>query len=233
MQRPGLGHRFYSSHGSHYHNHHQSNLNLLYAIMGLNVGIWGYGSYLAMQAQQGLPQAYSNFMRNMTINLNDVLQGGRYWQTITSVFMHTGLMHLGFNMLSAYYLGGIVARIPGMAPAGMLAIVIGSGLCGSAGFLMTRFNATKGGRQYDHQRGLGFSGAVMGLGVVAAFVYPNIQMMLYGIIPAPLWALMLGYIAYDGYYVNDAGSRTAHSGHLGGAAFGAFYYLMRMRGRMF
>jgi membrane associated rhomboid family serine protease len=199
--------------------------------MGLNTGIFAYGSYLQLQAQQGFQEPALKFIRNMTLNLHDVFQQGKWWTMVTSVFMHTGLLHLGFNMLSTYYLGGMVATIPGMTPAGMLAIILGSGICGSIGFLAVRYNKVKDSRQYDHVRGLGFSGAVTGLGVVAAFVYPKAQMLLYGIVPAPLWALMLGFVAYDGYYMNDSNSKVAHSGHLGGAAFGALYFLMRMRGR--
>jgi len=232
--RSGLGRRLYSSHNNYdYANIFAQNRNLIYGIIGLNAGIWAYGSYLQIQAGQGYQEPAVKFIRNMTLNLHDVFSEGRWWQVITSVFTHTGLLHLGFNMLSTYYLGGMVATIPGMTPARILTIVLGSGICGSLGYLAVRYNKVKGTRQYDRNRGLGFSGAVTGLGVVAAFVYPKAQMMVYGIIPAPLWALMLGFVAYDGYYMNDNNSKVAHAGHLGGAAFGAFYFLMRMRGLPF
>ena len=228
--RPRLGHRLYSSWNQFNNGKNAAqNINLMYSLMGLNVGVWTYGYFLQTQARQGYPGPASSFMRNTTLNFNEFFYGGRWWTAVTSVFNHSGILHLGFNMLSTYYLGGMVASIPGITPVRFLTIVLGSGICGSLGFLAQRYNTIKDPRRGDNVRGLGFSGAVTGLGVVAAFVYPRTKMMLYGIIPAPLWALMLGFVAYDGYYMNDSNSRIAHAGHLGGAAFGAMYFLLRMR----
>jgi membrane associated rhomboid family serine protease len=89
---------------------------------------------------------------------------------------------------------------------------------------------TGGGKGVDYQRGLGFSGALMGITSVAACLAPRAQVQLYGIIPMPLWGIVLGYAAYDGYYLNNANSRIGHAGHLGGLAFGIGYYLLRLRG---
>jgi membrane associated rhomboid family serine protease len=44
---------------------------------------------------------------------------------------------------------------------------------------------------------------------------------------------VLGYAAYDGYYLNSENSRIGHAGHLGGLAFGIGYYLLRLRGLRF
>ncbi|KAF2685502.1 rhomboid-domain-containing protein [Lentithecium fluviatile CBS 122367] len=235
LHRVGLRQRFYSSHNNHEHNY-ALNQNLLYGLMGLNIGIFGYSVYLQVQAKQGFQDPAVNFLRNMTLNYDEVFREGKWWTIITCVFMHSGILHLGFNMVSTYVLGGMVASIPGMTPLRLLTIVLGSGLSGSVGHLYLRAHQLKeaktkyGYRVPDTRRGLGFSGAVTGLGVVAAFVYPRVKMAIYGIIPAPLWVLMLGFIVWDGYFVNDEKSNVGHAGHLGGAAFGAFYYLSRMRG---
>lgn len=69
----------------------------------------------------------------------------------------------------------------------------------------------------------------MGVSTVATCFYPNVRMLLMGVVPMPLWALTAGYIIYDGYFLNDAGATIGHAGHLGGAAFGALYYLLRLR----
>lgn len=82
----------------------------------------------------------------------------------------------------------------------------------------------------DHNRGLGFSGAVMGISSVAACMAPTSKVLIYGIVPLPLWAMVAGYAVYDGYYLNSADTRVGHAGHLGGLAFGMVYYLARLRG---
>jgi membrane associated rhomboid family serine protease len=101
----------------------------------------------------------------------------------------------------------------------------------NAGYLFNRYYALQSTHQpHDHARGLGFSGAIMGLSTVAACLAPQAKFALYGIIPVPLWALVTGYAVYDGYYLNSAESRIGHAGHLGGLAFGVVYYLARLRG---
>lgn len=79
-------------------------------------------------------------------------------------------------------------------------------------------------------RGLGFSGAVMSISTVTACLAPKARMLLMGFIPMPLWGLVTGYAVYDGYFLNDPNTRTAHAGHLGGLAFGILYYVLKLRG---
>lgn len=98
-----------------------------------------------------------------------------------------------------------------------------------AGFLYNRYLVARS-TGLDYTRGLGFSGALMGITSVAACLNPSARVALYGIVPVPLWGLVAGYAFFDGYYVNDANSRVAHAGHLGGLAFGVAYYLLRLRG---
>jgi membrane associated rhomboid family serine protease len=148
--------------------------------------------------------------------------------TVTSVFAQAGVMHLAGNLLTVYYMGELVARTPGVTPIRLLVLVIGSGLAGSAFWLYQQ--NSKEGRQKYLSRALGFSGAVSGVGAVAAIMYPKVTAMIYGIVPMPLWALVGGYLLYDGYFLNSENTRIAHSGHLGGVAFGAVYYLLRLRG---
>ncbi|KAF2252596.1 rhomboid-domain-containing protein [Trematosphaeria pertusa] len=227
--RIGLGHRFYSRPSPHApRSTERLNNRLLWSFIALNCGVFGYAQYLKAQAVQGYQQPLIKFMQNFTLNLDGVLKEGRWWTMITSVFTHLSPMHLLANMLSIYYIGGMLASTPGFGPGRFIALVLGSGLSGSLGYLWLRARNAQG--RPDFMRGLGFSGAVMGVGAVTAFMYPRTQMMIYGIVPVPLWALMAGYAVYDGYYLNDERSRVGHAGHIGGLAFGVLYYFARMRG---
>ncbi|KAJ4300702.1 hypothetical protein N0V90_002790 [Kalmusia sp. IMI 367209] len=223
----GLGRRFYYS---SFNRHESSNMKLIYGIIGLNTGIFLYAQYLKEQARQGFPQPMITYLQNMSLSLYGVLREGRYWTTVTSVFSHIDPMHIIGNMLSFYYMGQLLACTPTFTPLRLLTIILGSGLAGSAGYLYTAMQSATTRQGNPRQMALGFSGAVMGVGTIAAFLYPKTTFMIYGIVPVPLWGLMAGYAFYDGYYLNDRGSRTAHSGHLGGLAFGILYYLAKLRG---
>jgi membrane associated rhomboid family serine protease len=185
--------------------------------------------YAKAQAQAGFPQPFIKFMRNMSCNLTDVLKSRAYHTLLTSTFTHVDFFHLLGNMFTAYFLGSFLCYSPLITPLRFLTIALGSGLTGSAGYLYQRYLAT-GGRGVDYVRGLGFSGALMGITSVAACLSPHAKVLIYGIVPVPLWATVLGYGFYDGYYVNDQRSRIGHAGHLGGLAFGIAYYLLRLRG---
>lgn len=220
--------RFYS--GNSFANARiSSNFNVLYGLMGINAAVFGYALYCKAQAQQGFPIPYIQFIRNMSCNLTDVLQEGYYWTLLTSSFAHLDFFHIGSNMFTAYYLGQFLCYSPVITPSRFIAITIGSGITGFLGYIYQRYLAV-GGNSVDHSRGLGFSGALMGITSVAACLAPRAKVAIYGIIPVPLWGVVLGYGLYDGYYVNDGSSRIAHAGHLGGLAFGIAYYLLKLRG---
>ncbi len=189
IHRLGLGHRFHSS----YAHDISANLKILYAMIGLNTGIFLYGQYAKTLADRGFPEKLDTFSQNMTLNLDSVMGEGRWWTIVTSCFAHLNLLHLGGNMISTYYLGDMLARTRGFTPAHFLILIFGSGITGSVGYLYVRYrnitNGTSkkdGDRPRDVRHGLGFSGAVMGAGAVAAVFYPRVKMLIYGIVPM-LW----------------------------------------------
>ena len=73
-------------------------------------------------------------------------------------------------------------------------------------------------------RGLGFSGAVMGVGSLAACLFPHQKLLLYGVVPVPFWLLIGGYFVYDGYFLGSQNTGVAHGGHLGGLVTGLLFF---------
>lgn len=205
----------------------RTNMMILYGLIGANVTIFSYAMYLKTQAVQGFQQPFVKFMKTMTLNL-DEFRAGAYLPILTNVFTHLDIMHLGSNMLAIYFMGGFLATAPMITPLRYLTIALGSGITGSLGFLYNREQRSQGGR--DYVRGLGFSGAVMGVSSVAACLAPTQTVLIWGILPMPLWGLVTLYAAYDGYYLNSQESKIGHAGHLGGLAFGIVYYFARLRG---
>jgi membrane associated rhomboid family serine protease len=215
------------------HDTSQTNMYIIYGLIGINSAVFAYWQYAKTAAQQGYADNWKWMYKNFTLRLSDVLRENRYWTTMTSVFSHQSFWHLLGNLLSFYYMGRLVAMTPGIGPARFLTLILGSGFAGSVGYLFDRYQRTAATRHVDYMSGLGFSGAVMGVGTAAAMMYPTTTFMIYGIIPAPLWAIMGGYLVYDGFYLNSESGRTAHAGHLGGTAFGVLYYFLSIRRGIF
>ena len=69
----------------------------------------------------------------------------------------------------------------------------------------------------------------MGLGAAVSLAMPRAKVLMMGVIPAPMWALMIGYTVYDSARLDDRTSGVGHAAHLGGATFGALYYLLALR----
>src|SRR5207249_20041 len=74
-------------------------------------------------------------------------------------------------------------------------------------------------------RGLGASGAVAAVMVVFAFHYPHQRVLLFFVLPMPIWAVVVLFIALSMAGVFGAGrDGVGHAVHLFGALFGVLYY---------
>jgi len=134
---------------------------------------------------------------------------GEAWRLLSSVFLHSGAVHLGFNMISLYFLGSFVEVTFGKAR--FLALYLLSGLAGGLAYLyFGGFNAPA----------VGASGAIFGLlgGVLGyalrrgtfSWQNPLIRQLL----------ILLALNLYIGFSIPNI-SNTAHLGGLaGGFAFG-------------
>lgn len=159
---------------------------------------------------------------------------------ITSSFAHERTEHFVFNMFAMQAFAGslMMAGGIGIGAAHYLALTLGSGIAGSFAFLyQQKQKSAQGERKWGPfgQRGityiatgLGASGTVMGMSLAAACLTPFKRIMLF-VFPMPMWAAAAIYVAADLYFLDTPESRVGHSAHLGGAAFGAAYYLVFLR----
>ena len=86
------------------------------------------------------------------------------------------------------------------------------------------------GRLQVESSGLGASGMVMGAGMAAACLMPTAPMgLIFPPVVLPLWVLTAVYVGIDTYFLHSETSRIGHSAHLGGAIYGAAYYLGYLR----
>jgi rhomboid-like protein len=75
---------------------------------------------------------------------------------------------------------------------------------------------------------VGASGAISGLMVAFAILFPNTEFLLYFAIPVKAKYLVAAYFVFDVYMAiqNEAGDTTAHLAHIGGALVGAIIVLV-------
>lgn len=75
---------------------------------------------------------------------------GQWWRTLSSVFLHGGLLHIGFNAYALYILGPAVERLSGSARYFIL--IVAAGLGGAVASLM-----------WSDMPSVGISGSIFGL----------------------------------------------------------------------
>ena len=165
----------------------------------------------------------------------------RPWQVISYMFMHASIDHIFFNMFALFMFGPILEYSLGSKRFFNLYFICGIGaialqwivqaieihqLIGS--FVVHRDTTaipeviSKISNIYDTPI-LGASGAIFGVLVAFATLYPNMEMLIF-FIPIPIKAkyVISVYIIYEIYSSihQTSGDNVAHLAHIGGAIFG-------------
>ena len=144
------------------------------------------------------------------------------WTWVTSVFSHAPFtwFHIFGNGIALFFFGPIVEDYVGsraytvlFLASGMLA---GLGQIG-LGFLLG--NPVTAGV-------LGASGAVMAILAVLTVLNPDMRVLLYFIIPVPIWVITFGYAGLSlvgTFSTVNVGGNIAHIAHLTGLVIGLAY----------
>lgn len=140
------------------------------------------------------------------------------WRLITYMLLHAGAFHLLFNMLWLWWMGRPVADRLGTR--NFMILYIGAGVLGALANVMT---ASWLGMDTLRPT-VGASGAVFGVMVAFAMLYPTTPIMLLLLPPIEARYLVLGLIAIDLLFLTTD-DNVARMVHLGGALAG--YGLMR------
>ena len=157
----------------------------------------------------------------IAIKPSNILQGKFLWTFFTSIFMHGGILHLFANMLSLFFIGGLVERLIGKKRYFLFYLI--SGLFAGGLFILSAFIFPQ---SYDTYA-VGASGAIFGLIGLLMLVTPNLPVYIMFIpIPikmkyaAPGILILLWFISAVG---NIPIGNTAHlGGLLTGLAYGIY-----------
>jgi membrane associated rhomboid family serine protease len=196
---------------------------VLTTIIVLNVAV-----FLAWQAASMAP-ALGEFMITNFLVSTTHLAHGLVWTVVTAAFSHNELWHLAINMFVLWSFGSVLERLWGwrvFLTFYLVASVTASiSHCLGSSLLMHNPDIPA----------LGASGAVSGLLLAYALLFPRHRILLFGIIPVPALAGVLAFVGIDlwGLMAQSRGGGLAigHGAHLGGALAGAVMYLLFLRGR--
>ena len=149
----------------------------------------------------------------------------RPWTIITYMFLHTGFIHLAFNMLILYFGGQIFLQF--LDSKKLLGTYLLGGIAGGILYILS-FNLfpvftpiVKGALA------LGASASVMAVLIAIAAYVPNFSVRLVLIGEVKLKYIALFYIVMDIISIPN-GNAGGHLAHLGGAFFG-FYFAYQLR----
>lgn len=161
----------------------------------------------------------------------DVLTRLRVWQLVTYLFLHGGVFHILFNMLTLWMFGVELERMWGSRYFTKYYFVAGIG----AGLtqIVASFLPFGPFASLYYSQTIGASGAIYGLLLAYAMYFPHRQIMFFGIFPIEVryFVLIMGAISL--LYATDGGSGIAHLAHLGGLAAGYLYLKSgRVTGRL-
>ncbi len=136
---------------------------------------------------------------------------GEYGRLLTAGFVHVGLAHLAFNMITLYFFGPLIEGLLG--PVRFLTVYFGSEIAAN---LMT-LAKHKDDPGYS---AAGASGAISGVLFSFCLFAPLELIYLFFAIPMPAILFAVLYVAASVYASQQGGGRIAHEAHLGGALGG-------------
>ena len=160
-------------------------------------------------------------INNFLVSWNSLAQG-RIWTLLTSVFSHNMFLHIFINMFVFLNFGVVVENILG--PTRFLIFYLIAGMIGSlVHSLVCAFVLNQPGLM-----ALGASGAISGVVLLFALLFPKEKIFIFGLIPIPaIWgAVLFTSIDLLGLINQAKGINTpiGFGAHLGGALTGLIYF---------
>jgi membrane associated rhomboid family serine protease len=161
------------------------------------------------------------YIMNTWFALNPLAEGANFqvWQLITYQFMHGSFSHILFNMFGLWMFGMEIENLWGSKK-----FLIYYLLCGVVAGLFQLFLPPLFGQTAAIT--IGASGAVFGVMLAFAMIFPDRYIFLYFLVPVKAKYLIGFLIVLEFLLIDSAGSNVAHLAHLGGAIAGFIYIML-------
>ena len=147
------------------------------------------------------------------------------WQPVTYMFLHGGTWHILINMFILWMFGSELERTWGTKEFLKFYFVAGIG-AGLVNVVFSVFNSAT----WDIPI-IGASGAIYGILVAYAMLFPNRLVYIYFLIPVKVKFLVIFLIAIE-FLSTYRADGVAHFAHLGGALFGYLYLKRNIRSKL-
>lgn len=156
----------------------------------------------------------SETMYQMEFIPHDLLEPGRLYTLLTSMYTHADFFHLLFNILGIVFIGMAFEQRIGTRPYILLYFI--TGLCGTLAFA-----ALNWGNEWVAV--VGASGAISGVLGAFARMFPNERMslmiMFFPLPPMPMWLIVVAYLGLQFVFLGG-NTNIAVESHLGGLVAG-------------
>ena len=164
------------------------------------------------------------------------LTGFEFWRFITFQFLHANLTHLLFNMIGLFFFGSIVEQFLGKKR--YLAFYLLCGIAGACMYLLLNSLGMVVKELTDkewvpfllfddkHTILVGASAGVFGVIMAAAFLMPEVKVLLFFVIPMKLKTLAYGLVAVallSVFFSKQVANAGGEAAHIGGAVAGFFF----------
>ncbi len=146
-----------------------------------------------------------------------IVAGQALWTFVTSIFMHAGFAHLFVNMISLMFIGNFVEKLIGKKR--FVSLYFAGGLFAGLFFVLIAMATGTDLNVYA----VGASGAIFALGGLLAILTPRLPVLVFFIIPMPMWAAM-GFLMFGIWALSAGfGLPIGNMAHLGGLIVGLGY----------
>ncbi len=204
-------------------------LNVLYKLLVVNVAVFLTIILIKLITfLLGMPQVIQAVVRFFSLPAAPVKLLIKPWTLFTYMFLHEGFWHIFANMLWLYFLGLIFIQY--FSEKQLWRVYLISGLIGGLFFFIAYniFPVFWGVKNYAYL--LGASAAVSGIVIAVAAYRPQETILIFGILPMPMWLLGVLYVLYD-VSMLTVDNPGGHLAHLGGALFGLWFGLAYHKGK--
>ena len=160
-------------------------------------------------------------------NNNPLVQWGHYdarrvvagevWRLVTPLLLHHSIWHLFANMLLVYWAGSRLSAIHGQVEYGVYYV-----LAGVLGYAVA--TVLSGVGVFAAGLALGANAAVAATLVLFACHFPRQQVLLFFVLPLPVWSIAVLYVGLDLLIMLGNGWQVVAAIDLVGAGFGMLYY---------
>jgi len=176
-------------------------ISIISLILILGIGIYSYIGF----------NDVSFFEKNI-FEVEKILLYKQYKRLFTGGFIHTGWLHLIFNLIALYFFSSAM-----------------SGLLNVFQYMLIFFSSLVGGhllalyihRNHSSYRSAGASGAVSGLIFASIALFPDMPIGLFPLpISFPAWIYGVVFMLFTLYGIRNKKEAIGHEAHLGGAVAG-------------